>query len=59
MEEEFFSEAEERAMVEWLDAQAWDDSIKRRTQHYGRKFNYQNLHCDDSSSAEDDVLNKS
>ncbi len=52
VEEEFLSETEERDIVDYLDAQPWDDSIKRRTQHYGRKFNYENLHCDDTGGAE-------
>ena len=30
-------------MVAFIDAQAWDTRLARRTQHYGYRFDYENL----------------
>ena len=48
VEEEFISEKREAELVEYLESQPWDDSIKRRTQHYGKRFDYKNLHASQS-----------
>lgn len=37
---DFVSENEEAVLLQYLDAQPWDCTIKRRTQHYGRRFDY-------------------
>lgn len=33
-------EAWEKTIVEWIDKQPWNTSLKRRTQHYGYEYNY-------------------
>lgn len=38
---EFISEEEESALLELINAQPWNTSLKRRTQHYGYEYNYQ------------------
>lgn len=37
---EFVDEKTEANILNFLDAQPWDSSIKRRTQHYGHRFSY-------------------
>jgi len=37
---DFVTEDEESVMLKTIDAQSWDVTIRRRTQHYGRRFDY-------------------
>ena len=37
---DFVTEDEESMMLKTIDAQPWDVTIRRRTQHYGRRFDY-------------------
>jgi alkylated DNA repair dioxygenase AlkB len=37
---DFVTEDEESVMLKTIDAQPWDVTIRRRTQHYGRRFDY-------------------
>ena len=37
---DFISEDEEELLLRAVDAQPWDATIRRRTQHYGRHFDY-------------------
>ena len=46
----FVSPSEATSILEYLDEQPWDDTIKRRTQHYGRRFDYQTKSVDDGTS---------
>ncbi len=39
-EEDFITKEEESQLIETIDAQKWDTSISRRTQHYGFIYNY-------------------
>lgn len=39
-QEDFISEEVEKKLIEWIDKQPWNNSIKRRTQHYGYEYNY-------------------
>ena len=36
----FLDEEHERCLVEWLDARAWRNDLKRRVQHYGWRYDY-------------------
>ena len=38
---EFISPEEEANLLAYIDSQPWDATVKRRTQHYGRAFDYQ------------------
>ena len=40
LHKDFVSAAEEAAILAYLDTQPWDGTLKRRTQHYGRRFDY-------------------
>ena len=42
----FLGEEQERHLVEWLDAQAWSDELKRRVQHYGWRYDYKDRAVD-------------
>jgi alkylated DNA repair protein alkB family protein 8 len=37
----FLSPAEEAVCMEHIESQPWDSTLSRRTQHYGRRFDYQ------------------
>lgn len=37
---DFVDPSQEVAILTWLDQQPWDTSLKRRTQHYGYRYNY-------------------
>ena len=37
---DFVTEDEESVMLKTIDAEPWDVTIRRRTQHYGRRFDY-------------------
>ena len=34
------TEESEKILVEWIDHQKWNESLSRRTQHYGYEYNY-------------------
>jgi alkylated DNA repair dioxygenase AlkB len=36
----FLSNQEEKDLIEFIDNQEWNTSLKRRTQHYGYNYNY-------------------
>lgn len=36
----FITDVEEAALLQFVDGNAWDHSIKRRTQHYGYRYSY-------------------
>ncbi|MCL3883919.1 alpha-ketoglutarate-dependent dioxygenase AlkB [Marivita sp. GX14005] len=36
----YISQAEADALVRWIDAQPWQDDLKRRVQHYGYRYDY-------------------
>lgn len=36
----WIEEGEAEALSQWIDTQPWDTSLKRRTQHYGYRFDY-------------------
>jgi alkylated DNA repair dioxygenase AlkB len=38
--ENFITSNEQKELIEFIDAQEWDTSIARRTQHYGYRYNY-------------------
>ncbi len=38
--EDFITEAEESMLIGNIDAQPWDNTLQRRTQHYGYKYDY-------------------
>ncbi len=40
LQRDFVSIEEEQELIAFLDAQKWDDEIKRRVQHYGYSFDY-------------------
>eukprot|EP00929_Paragymnodinium_shiwhaense_P036929 TRINITY_DN19744_c0_g1_i1.p1 TRINITY_DN19744_c0_g1~~TRINITY_DN19744_c0_g1_i1.p1 ORF type:complete len:384 (-),score=67.19 TRINITY_DN19744_c0_g1_i1:12-1163(-) len=40
---DFLTEAEASSLMEVIDRQPWDKSIKRRVQHYGHAFDYSTL----------------
>jgi|EP00945_MAST-04E_sp_MAST-4E-sp1_P000857 alkylated DNA repair dioxygenase AlkB len=40
------SELEEAALLRQIDAQPWNDRLKRRVQHYGYEFDYVTRKCD-------------
>ena len=46
---EFISEKEEQDLVGLIDAAEWSDSIKRRVQHYGWRYDYGKRRIDNSS----------
>jgi hypothetical protein len=56
IEENFISEAQEQAIVEYFqlaeNEQAWETKIRRRVQHYGYEFNYQSLTHNAKSNGE-------
>jgi alkylated DNA repair dioxygenase AlkB len=37
---DFITSEDEEKFIEFIDSQEWDTSIKRRTQHYGARYNY-------------------
>ncbi|MEM0898495.1 MAG: alpha-ketoglutarate-dependent dioxygenase AlkB [Pseudomonadota bacterium] len=39
-EADFIDVAEKNALVDWLDRLAWDESLKRRVQHFGYRYDY-------------------
>lgn len=47
---DFVSEDEERELLRTVDAQPWDCTIRRRTQHYGRRFDYHNKTVGDEAT---------
>lgn len=47
--EEFISGAEEKALIEKIDAQSWLSDLKRKTQHYGYRYDYTKRTVDSSS----------
>eukprot|EP01054_Gregarina_sp_Poly1_P002315 Gregarina_sp_Poly_1__2314@NODE_1619_length_3701_cov_20_287562_g1066_i0_p2_GENE_NODE_1619_length_3701_cov_20_287562_g1066_i0NODE_1619_length_3701_cov_20_287562_g1066_i0_p2_ORF_typecomplete_len286_score29_022OGFeII_Oxy_2/PF13532_6/0_00013_NODE_1619_length_3701_cov_20_287562_g1066_i025493406 len=44
LQSEFVSEAEEQYLIEFIDCQPWQRSLKRRVQHYGYTFDYKTLY---------------
>lgn len=38
--QDFISPEFERQLINWIDQQTWNTSLKRRTQHYGYEYNY-------------------
>lgn len=40
LEENYLSEAEEAALITWIDQQPWDTTLRRRVQHYGYRYDY-------------------
>lgn len=36
----FISSAEEKILLDFLDSQKWNNTLKRRTQHYGYEYDY-------------------
>ena len=36
----FISDQEEKDLIQFIDNQEWNTSLKRRTQHYGYNYNY-------------------
>jgi alkylated DNA repair dioxygenase AlkB len=47
-ESEFLSEDEERALVAVIDQAEWSDTLKRRVQHYGWRYDYRARQIDAS-----------
>jgi alkylated DNA repair dioxygenase AlkB len=47
--ENYISASEEKILLRNIDRQKWDDSLKRRVQHYGYKYSYRNRQIDQSS----------
>ncbi|KAL1530208.1 hypothetical protein AB1Y20_001123 [Prymnesium parvum] len=45
------SEAEETALLALIDSQPWDATLKRRTQHYGCRFDFRRKTVDPSAAA--------
>jgi alkylated DNA repair dioxygenase AlkB len=39
---DFISQAEESVLLKTIDAMVWDDSMSRRVQHYGWRYDYKN-----------------
>lgn len=37
---EFITESEEQQLIEFINQQTWDTTLKRRTQHYGWRYPY-------------------
>ena len=48
---DFVTPGEEQELLAYFDSQPWDESIKRRTQHYGRRFDYERKSVGDEPSA--------
>ena len=46
IEDDFITEAEERALMAIVDSKAWCTDLARRTQHYGFRFDYDTLVAD-------------
>lgn len=44
-EANFLTEEEEDALLKHIDASEWDTSLKRRTQHYGFRYDYTTKHA--------------
>ncbi len=42
----FITEQEEEALLEYFDAQTWDTTLKRRVQHYGYRYDYSSKKID-------------
>ena len=50
MHQNFVTPEEAAAIISHVDSAPWDTTIKRRTQHYGRRFDYRNKTVGDESS---------
>ena len=50
MHQNFVTCEEAEAILSHVDAAPWDATLKRRTQHYGRRFDYRNKTAGDESS---------
>ena len=46
---EFISKEEEKNLIEFIDSQQWNTDLKRRTQHYGYKYDYTKKKIDKDS----------
>jgi hypothetical protein len=36
----FLTEAEEQELIDFVNAQEWDTTLRRRVQHYGARYQY-------------------
>ena len=48
---DWVSECEEHSIMDEIDAEVWDTTIKRRVQHYGFRFQYSRLDVDSTAEA--------
>ena len=39
----FITEAQAQELMQFIDSNPWDSTIKRRTQHYGYRYNYKQI----------------
>lgn len=46
----FISNQVEKELIEFIDSQQWNTSLKRRTQHYGYNYNYDSTHLTEASA---------
>lgn len=51
--EDFLSEEEATELINIIDANTWDNTLKRRTQHYGYRYNYNHINKDQSAPVEE------
>jgi alkylated DNA repair dioxygenase AlkB len=51
--EDFITPYKEQKLIEYIDSKVWDTTLKRRTQHYGHKYVYQNANIKNEQT--DDV----
>ncbi|QDV18660.1 2OG-Fe(II) oxygenase superfamily protein [Gimesia panareensis] len=40
LQDHYLTEAEEASLIEWIDQQPWDTTLRRRVQHYGYRYDY-------------------
>lgn len=46
---EFISSSDEQALIEAIDAGTWDNTLKRRVQHFGMRYDYSSKSIDRNS----------
>jgi len=54
--ENFITEKEEKIIMEFIDAQEWNTTLKRRTQHYGYLYEYKSKDIKKTRPLEDVIL---